>query len=155
MLEITLNPLVYIIGLENKKMQKDCLHKVAPVVRAIPKRNLLPIGQANEAQEMLDAQVIQQLFRLHEDLFTKRATRMRSNMFFQLAKRPEIYAKLRQEIVNELGGRPPTYEQLRNLRYLKHCLNECKSRRFSLIEISYTIVYLGALAMPSDFLIAL
>lgn len=49
-----------------------------------------------------------------------------SNMFFQLAKRPEIYAKLRDEVAF-LEGRPPTYEELRNLKYLKWCLNECRS----------------------------
>lgn len=50
-----------------------------------------------------------------------------SNMFFQLAKRPDIWAKLRQELNEAVGDRPPTYEQLRNLKYLKYCLNECKS----------------------------
>ena len=49
-----------------------------------------------------------------------------SNMFFQIAKRPDIYAKLRDE-VSKLEGRTPTYEELRNLKYLKWCLNECKS----------------------------
>lgn len=49
-----------------------------------------------------------------------------SNMFFQLARKPEIYAKLRAEIAT-LEGRIPTYEELRNLKYLKWCLNECKS----------------------------
>jgi cytochrome P450 len=49
-----------------------------------------------------------------------------SNMFFQLAKRPDIYQKLRDEIAG-LEGRMPSYEELRNLKYLKWCLNECKS----------------------------
>lgn len=49
-----------------------------------------------------------------------------SNMFFVIAKRPEIWKKLRQEIDDTLQGVPPTYEQLRNLKYLKYCLNECK-----------------------------
>jgi cytochrome P450 len=48
-----------------------------------------------------------------------------SNMFFQLAHRPEIWARLREEIA-PLEGRMPTYEELRNLKYLKWCLNECK-----------------------------
>ncbi len=48
-----------------------------------------------------------------------------SNMFFEIAKRPGIYAKLRDEIAF-LEGRTPTYEELRNLKYLKYCLNECK-----------------------------
>jgi cytochrome P450 len=49
-----------------------------------------------------------------------------SNMFFQIAKRPDIYAKLRDEVAS-LEGRTPTYAELRNLKYLKWCLNECKS----------------------------
>jgi cytochrome P450 len=49
-----------------------------------------------------------------------------SNMFFQLAKRPDIYQKLRDEVAS-LEGRMPSYEELRNLKYLKWCLNECKS----------------------------
>lgn len=48
-----------------------------------------------------------------------------SNMFFELARRPEIYAKLREEVAS-LNGNTPSYEQLRNMKYLKWCLNECK-----------------------------
>jgi cytochrome P450 len=47
-----------------------------------------------------------------------------SNMFFQFAKRPEIYAKLREEVAS-LDGRLPTYDDLKSLKYLKWCLNEC------------------------------
>ncbi|KAF2267868.1 cytochrome P450 52A12 [Lojkania enalia] len=46
-----------------------------------------------------------------------------SNMWFELAKRPDIYAKLRAEI-ERLDGRIPSYEELRNLKYLKWCINE-------------------------------
>ena len=49
-----------------------------------------------------------------------------SNMFFQFALRPDVWAKLRAEVAT-LEGRQPTYEELRNLKYLKWCLNECKS----------------------------
>jgi cytochrome P450 len=48
-----------------------------------------------------------------------------SNMFFCLAKNPAIYAKLREEFA-PLEGRVPTYEELRNFKYLKWCLNECE-----------------------------
>lgn len=48
-----------------------------------------------------------------------------SNMFFVLAKNPGIWEKLRRE-VSSLDGRPPTYEELRNLEYVQHCINECK-----------------------------
>lgn len=50
-----------------------------------------------------------------------------SNLFFMLAKHPEVWHKLREEVAT-LEGRTPTYEQLRNLTYLKYCLNECKSK---------------------------
>ncbi|KAF1837085.1 cytochrome P450 52A12 [Decorospora gaudefroyi] len=46
-----------------------------------------------------------------------------SNMFFEIAQKPHIYAKLRDEVAT-LGGRTPTYEELRNLKYLKWCMNE-------------------------------
>ena len=49
-----------------------------------------------------------------------------SNMFFELARRPEIFAKLREEVAT-LEGRTPTYQELKNLKYVKWCLNECKS----------------------------
>ncbi|GLA29750.1 hypothetical protein AnigIFM63604_011064 [Aspergillus niger] len=46
-----------------------------------------------------------------------------SNLFFMLAKNPRIWNKLREEIAF-LEGRAPSYEQLRNLTYVKYCLNE-------------------------------
>lgn len=50
-----------------------------------------------------------------------------SNMFFQLALQPNIWAKLRAEVAS-LDGRLPKYEELRNMKYLKWCLNECESK---------------------------
>lgn len=49
-----------------------------------------------------------------------------SNMFFMLAKNPPMWDKLRQEVAS-LEGRVPTYAELRNLKYLKCCMNECKT----------------------------
>ncbi|KAK8086085.1 hypothetical protein PG994_001059 [Apiospora phragmitis] len=46
-----------------------------------------------------------------------------SNLFFVLAKRPDIWAKLQAEVAG-LEGRLPTYETLKNLKYVKYCLNE-------------------------------
>ncbi|RDK38551.1 cytochrome P450 [Aspergillus phoenicis ATCC 13157] len=46
-----------------------------------------------------------------------------SNLFFMLARNPNIWKKLREEVAT-LNGCAPTYQQLRNLTYLKHCLNE-------------------------------
>lgn len=46
--------------------------------------------------------------------------------FFQISRRPGVWRKLQEEI-GELNGRTPTYEQLRNLKYLKYVLNEGES----------------------------
>ncbi|KAB8069709.1 cytochrome P450 [Aspergillus leporis] len=46
-----------------------------------------------------------------------------SNLFFVLAKNPRIWKKLRDE-VSVLQGQPPTYEQLRRLKYIQYCVNE-------------------------------
>ncbi|KAI4244140.1 MAG: hypothetical protein L6R40_003124 [Gallowayella cf. fulva] len=46
-----------------------------------------------------------------------------SNLWFVLANRPDIWTKLQEEI-GFLGGQAPTLEQLKNLTYLRHCVNE-------------------------------
>ncbi|KAH1662632.1 hypothetical protein KXX46_006230 [Aspergillus fumigatus] len=45
------------------------------------------------------------------------------NLFFVLAKKPEIWEKLRAEVAC-LQGRTPTYDELRSLRYVQCCVNE-------------------------------
>ncbi|KAF4629186.1 hypothetical protein G7Y89_g8956 [Cudoniella acicularis] len=47
-----------------------------------------------------------------------------SHSFHLLARRPDIFNKLKAEISNELHGEKPNYETLRNLKYLKYFLNE-------------------------------
>lgn len=49
-----------------------------------------------------------------------------SNMFFELAQKPHMYAKLRAE-VSQLKGAKPSYETLKNMKYLKYCMNECEA----------------------------
>jgi cytochrome P450 len=49
-----------------------------------------------------------------------------SHTFHQLARRPDIWNKLIAE-VDELQGQRPDYETLRNMKYLKMIMNECKS----------------------------
>jgi cytochrome P450 len=46
-----------------------------------------------------------------------------SHTFHVLARRPDIWQKLKAE-VDELGGKKPTYDTLRNMKYLKNILNE-------------------------------
>lgn len=46
-----------------------------------------------------------------------------TNVWFILAKRPDIWSKLQSEIAT-LDGEVPTFEQLKNLKFLKALLNE-------------------------------
>ncbi|KAL8786788.1 MAG: hypothetical protein Q9213_002609 [Squamulea squamosa] len=46
-----------------------------------------------------------------------------TNVWFMLAKRPDVWTKLRRE-VDALSGEQPTFEQIKNMKYLKYVLNE-------------------------------
>ncbi|KAH7271076.1 cytochrome P450 [Fusarium solani] len=47
-----------------------------------------------------------------------------SNLFFVLSKNPSIFAKLRQEVLSVSGHEPPTAHQLKEMTYMKWCVNE-------------------------------
>ena len=48
------------------------------------------------------------------------------NIWFTLARRPDIWAKLRKEVQDTLHGQRPTFEQLKEMKYLRAIINECK-----------------------------
>ena len=46
-------------------------------------------------------------------------------LFYELARHPDVVARLRREIEARVGfDRPPTYEDLKSMRFLQHTLNE-------------------------------
>ncbi|KAK3365440.1 cytochrome P450 alkane hydroxylase-like protein [Podospora didyma] len=47
-----------------------------------------------------------------------------SNMFYELARHPEIFAKLREEALSKIKGELPTEAELNNMPYLRWCINE-------------------------------
>ena len=50
-----------------------------------------------------------------------------SSLFSCLAKRPDIWDKVREEVANELpNGSLPTYDQLKSIKYARYCINESK-----------------------------
>lgn len=51
-----------------------------------------------------------------------------SNIFFVLARRPDLWEKARDE-VDALGGEKPTTEQMRAATYLEYIMKEGKSVR--------------------------
>lgn len=56
-----------------------------------------------------------------------------SNTFHVLARRPDIWNKLKAE-VDSVGGVKPDYETLRSMKYLKNVLNESKFRPRLLLQ---------------------
>ena len=53
-----------------------------------------------------------------------------TNIWFILAKRPDVWAKLRVEI-DTLHGERPTIQQLKDMKYLRAVLNECAYSKFT------------------------
>ena len=47
-----------------------------------------------------------------------------TNVFFVLAKRPDIWAKLQEE-VGQLSGEALTYDAIKDMKYLRYVMNEC------------------------------
>ena len=47
-----------------------------------------------------------------------------SNVFFMLARLPNVQKRLRKEITDVVGDRLPSYEDLKNMKYLRATLNE-------------------------------
>ena len=46
-------------------------------------------------------------------------------LFYELSRHPEVVARLRREILERVGpSRTPTYDDLKNMRYLQHTINE-------------------------------
>jgi cytochrome P450 len=62
-----------------------------------------------------------------------------SNTFHALVRQPRVWEKLKAEI-GELKGTKPDYETLRNLKYLKYILNECKDSPISSSYIQIRLV---------------
>lgn len=52
-----------------------------------------------------------------------------SNLFFVLAKKPHVYARVREEVLTVAGNDAPSNDQLKGMPYLKWCVQECKFRR--------------------------
>ena len=47
-----------------------------------------------------------------------------SNVWFEIARRPDIWAKMRAE-VDALNGEKPTFDQIKEMKYIRWVLNEC------------------------------
>ena len=61
-----------------------------------------------------------------------------SGLWFNLAREPEIYKKLQAEVA-QLNGERPSYESLRNMKYIKHTVQESEhTSPFHLVHTHHT-----------------
>lgn len=67
-------------------------------------------------------------------------------LFYELAYHPDVYSKLREEVLGTLGtDGKPTYEDLKSMKYMQYCLNESilpkcsysESQHFDFIPLSH------------------
>lgn len=49
-----------------------------------------------------------------------------SDLWLILSRRPDVWEKLQAE-VQALNGKKPTFEEMKDMKYLRYCLNECTS----------------------------
>lgn len=48
------------------------------------------------------------------------------NLFYVLARRPEVWQKLKAEI-RRIENQPPTMKDIQGAKYARHCIQECKN----------------------------
>lgn len=52
-----------------------------------------------------------------------------AHLWYTLARRPDVFNKLRAHVLS-LGNQKPTFEQIKEMKYLQYCLNEGQSLSF-------------------------
>ena len=57
-----------------------------------------------------------------------------SGLFFVISRRPDVWNKLKAE-VDQLRGQTPTFQQLKDMKYLRMTMNESMSRHFPFFPI--------------------
>lgn len=55
--------------------------------------------------------------------------------FLELARHPEVTKKLRKEITERLGDKPPTYQDIKDMKYLTWVMNETL-RRYPVVPVN-------------------
>lgn len=71
-----------------------------------------------------------------------------SDTWFVLAQRPDVWAKLREE-VDALGGEKPTFQQIKDMTYLRWVFNECK-HQITELNFGLTLRYRSTTPLPSN-----
>lgn len=122
-----------------RRSNKVCRSYVDPFVDevlAYKKRGAAPAGTAVEDGGIRRNSFLRDLARATDDkgkirgellslLLAGRDTTasLLSSLFYHISRRPDVWAKVGEEVA-ALDGRRPTYAELRDLTYAKYCINE-------------------------------
>ena len=63
-----------------------------------------------------------------------------SYLFYILARRPDVFAKLRAEVM-QIGSERPSFEQIKSMKYLQYSLNESQSSLLPLVALPVLIPF--------------
>jgi cytochrome P450 len=117
----------------NKRV-RHALHTIDTTFREMIRQRRVDHGERKDMLSSLvrvrdeDGQPISE-DQLHDDLMTIYSGHESTALslgwtWYLLARHPEVLARVRQEVDSVLGGRPPTFEDLPNLRYSLQVIKE-------------------------------
>lgn len=58
-----------------------------------------------------------------------------AHLWYTLARRPDVFNKLRAEVFG-LGNKEPSFEQVKDMRYLQNCLKESQFSRYFCLSLN-------------------
>ena len=117
-------------------VKKVHMYMEAHVDRAIQQRHLQTDDEKEKSKDASRYVFLNELAKLTDDRLVLRdqllgiflagrdtTAALLANLFFVLAREPEVWKRLHEEI-SSLNGRKPTLDELKGLKYLSFCLNE-------------------------------
>jgi cytochrome P450 len=99
------------------------MHATTDLDRNSDDYNLLSeLARDTDNRDLLRAQILNVLLASRDT-----TAALLGNLFFMLARHPEAYAKLRDEVLAHVGHGLPTEAHLKAMTWLRYCINECRS----------------------------
>ena len=119
-----------------RAVKKVHMYMEAHVDRAIQQRHLQTDDEKDKPKDASRYVFLNELAKLTDDRLVLRdqllgiflagrdtTAALLTNLFFVLAREPEVWKQLHEDI-SSLDGRKPTLDELKGLKYLSSCLNE-------------------------------
>lgn len=123
------------------------------VENAIQEKRSRNLSEKNEIKQSSKYFFLKELVQLTEDRVVLRdqllgifvagrdtTATLLSNLFFELARRPDLTKQLQEE-VRSLEGRQPTLDELKGMKLLSYCMNESKHRDMDRQNLMLTRIF--------------